>query len=92
MAQYNIGDKVVLKDDGQVYKVVDVRTEDRVIMYDLEQGDARASVKITVLPSHLEVPKAYRPQQPQVVIYNKKMDTLVDPPLYYKEGKGEFFK
>ena len=41
MAEYNIGDKVILKDDGQVYKVVGVRTEDRIVLFDLEQGDWR---------------------------------------------------
>ena len=72
MAEYNIGDKVILKDDGQVYKVVGIRTEDRVLLFDLEQGDERASVKLTVLRSQIEMPKAYRPQQPQTVIYKKK--------------------
>ena len=72
MAEYNIGDKVILKDDGQVYTVVGVRTEDRVLLFDLEKGDQRASVKLTVLRSQLEIPKAYRPQQPQTVIFKKR--------------------
>jgi chaperonin cofactor prefoldin len=71
MAEYNVNDKVVLKDDGQVYKVIGVRTEDRIVLFDLEQGDERTSRRITVLRSQLEVHKAYRPQQPQVVIYKK---------------------
>lgn len=71
MAEYNVGDKVILKDDGQVYTVVGVRTEDRVVLFDLEKGDERGKSKLTVLRSHLEVQKAYRPQQPQVVIYKK---------------------
>ena len=71
MAQYNVGDKVMLKDDGQTYKVVGVRTEDHIVLYDLEKGDERASVRFTVLPSQLEVQKIYRPQQPQIVIYKK---------------------
>ena len=79
MAQYNVGDKVILKDDGQIYTVVDVRTEDRILLYDLQQGDQRASVKRTVLPSHIEIQKAYRPQQPQIVIY-KKLD--INPNYY----------
>jgi hypothetical protein len=73
MAEYNVGDKVILKDDGQVYKVVGARTEDRIVLYDLEKGDERASVRITVLRSQLEVQKAYTPQQPQVVIYKKNI-------------------
>lgn len=60
MAEYNIGDNVILKDDGQIYKVVGARTEDR-----------RASHRLTVLRSQLEIKKVYRPQQPQIVIYNK---------------------
>ncbi len=43
MAEYNVGDKVVLKDDGQRYKVVGVRTEDHIVLFDLEKGDKRAS-------------------------------------------------
>ena len=72
MAEYNAGDKVILKDDGQVYKVVGVRTEDRIVLFDLEKGDERAFVKFTVLRSQLEVHKVYRPQQPQTVIYKKQ--------------------
>jgi hypothetical protein len=71
MAEYNVGDKVILKDDGQVYKVIGVRTEDRIVLFDLEKGDERASVKLTVLRSQIEVQKIYRPQQPQIVIYKK---------------------
>ena len=69
MAEYDVGDKVILKDDGQAYKVIGVRAEDHIVLFDLEKGDERASVKITVLRSQLEVQKAYRPQQPKVVIY-----------------------
>ncbi len=72
MAEYAVGDKVILKDDGQVYKVVGIRTEDRIVLFDLEKGDERASVKFTVLRSQIEVQKAYAPQQPRVVIYRKK--------------------
>jgi len=72
MAEYNVGDKVILKDDGQAYKVVGVRTEDRLVLFDLVQGDERATLKLTVLRSQIEVTKAYRPQQPQIVIYKKK--------------------
>ena len=72
MAEYNVGDKVILKDDGQVYKVVGVRTEDRILLFDLEQGDKRASRKIAVLRSQIEPQKAYRVQQPQIVIYKKR--------------------
>jgi len=71
MAEYNIGDKVILKDSGQLCKVVGVRTENRVVLYDLEQGDERASTKFTVLPSQLELQKAYAPKRPQVVIFKK---------------------
>ena len=71
MAEYDVGDKVILKDDGQVYRVVGIRTEDRIVLFDLEQGDERASKKMTVLRSQIEIQKAYRPQQPQTVIYKK---------------------
>jgi hypothetical protein len=74
MAEYNIGDKVILKDDGQVYQVIGVRTEDRIVLFDLAKGDERASVKLTVLKSQIEIPKAYRPQQPQTVVYKAKYD------------------
>jgi hypothetical protein len=73
MAEYNVGDKVILKDDGQAYKVVNIRTEERIVLFDLEQGDERASVKLTVLKSQIEIPKAYRPKQPQIVIYKKSL-------------------
>ncbi len=33
MAEYNVGDKVILKDDGQVYRVIGVRTEDLVLCF-----------------------------------------------------------
>ena len=72
MPEYNIGDKVILKDDGQAYKVVGVRTEDRIVFFDLEKGDERASLKITVLKSQIAVQKAYTPKIPQVVIYKSK--------------------
>jgi chaperonin cofactor prefoldin len=72
MAEHDVGDKVILKDDGQVYKVVGVRREDGVVLFDLEQGDERASRRLTVLKSQIEVQKAYTPKQPQIVIYKKK--------------------
>ena len=71
MAEYNVGDKVILKDDGQVCTVVGIRTEDHIVLYDLEKGDQRAFERFTVLRSQLEVQKAYTPKQPQVVIYKK---------------------
>jgi len=73
MAEYNIGDKVILKDDVQEYKVVGVRTEDHMVLFDLEQGDERASKRLTVLRSQIEVQKAYTPKKPQVVIYKKSI-------------------
>jgi len=72
MAEYDVGDRVVLKDDGQVYKVVGVRTEDHMVLYDLEQGDKRASVRFTVLRSQLQTQKSYTPKQPQIVIFKKR--------------------
>jgi hypothetical protein len=72
MAEYDVGDKVILKDDGQVYKVVGVRTEDHMVLYYLQQGDERASVKFTVLRSQLQVQKAYAPKQPRIVIFKKR--------------------
>jgi len=72
MAEYDVGDKVILKDDGQAYKVVGVRTEDHIVLYDIENGDERASVRFTVLRSQLEVQKAYTPKRPQIVIYKKR--------------------
>ncbi len=72
MAEYIVGDMVMLKDDGQLYTVVGIRTEDRVVLFDLEKGDERCKSKLTVLRSHIEVQKAYRPQQPQVVVYKSK--------------------
>ena len=73
MAEYNIGDKVILKDDGQSYKVNGIRIESRVVLFDLEKGDEHRSVKLTVLRSQLEVPKIYKLKQPQVVIYKKPL-------------------
>ncbi|MBF0489794.1 MAG: hypothetical protein HQL15_04145 [Candidatus Omnitrophica bacterium] len=71
MAEYNVGDKVMLKDDGQIYNVVGVRIEDRIVLYDLEKGDERASVRLTVLRSQLQIQKVYTPKEPQFVIYKK---------------------
>ena len=71
MAEYDVGDKVVLKDDGQVYKVIGVRREDHMVLYDLEQGDQRASARLTVLRSQIEVQKIFTPKYPQVVKYKK---------------------
>jgi hypothetical protein len=72
MAEYNVGDRVILKDDGQAYKVIGVRTEDRILLYDLEKGDERASVKLTVLPSQIEIQKVYKPKEPEIVVYKAK--------------------
>jgi len=72
MAEYNVGDKVVLKDDGQEYTVVGVRTEDRIVVFDLEKGDERAKTKLTVLRSQIEVQKLYKPKLPQTVVYKAK--------------------
>ncbi len=71
MAEYSVGDKVILKDDGQAYKVVGVRTEDHVVLYDLEKGDERASERFTVLRNQVEVQKTCTPKYPQVVVYKK---------------------
>ena len=76
MAEYNVGDKVILKDDGQSYTVVGVRTEDHTVLFDLEKGDQRGSVKLTVLRSQLEVQKVYSPKYPQTVIYKFKVAQL----------------
>ena len=73
MAEYNVGDRVILKDDGQEYKVVSVRTQDRVVLFDLEQGNERASKSLTVLRSQIQAQKAYTPKQPQVVVYKKNV-------------------
>ncbi len=73
MAEYDVGDTVILKDDGQAYRVVGVRTENRIVLFDLEKGDERASVKLTVLRSQIEVQKAYTPKHPQFIIYKKKI-------------------
>ena len=72
MAEYNVGDKVVLKDDGQFYTVVGVRNEDRVLLFDLEKGDRNKTVKLTVLRSQIEVQKIYAPKYPQTIVYKKK--------------------
>jgi len=72
MAEYNAGDKVILKDDGQEYTVVGVRTEDHMVLFDLQQGDERASKTLTVLKSQIEVQKAYTPKRPRTVIYKKE--------------------
>ncbi|MBF0511579.1 MAG: hypothetical protein HQL13_04530 [Candidatus Omnitrophica bacterium] len=71
MAQYNVGDSVVLKDDGQSYKVVGVRIEGHVVLYDLEKGAQDRLVKLTVLPSQLEVQKICTPKFPQFVVYKR---------------------
>jgi len=72
MAEYNIGDKVILKDDGQEYKVVGVRTEDHTVLFDLEKGNERGSVRLTVLRSQVEVQKVCTPKIPQFVVYKAK--------------------
>lgn len=72
MPEYNVGDKVILKDDGQAYTVVDVRRENHMLLFDIQKGDERASVKLTVLRSQIETQKAYTPKFPQFVIYKKK--------------------
>lgn len=71
MAEYNVGDKVMLKDDGQLYTVVGVRTEDHMLFFDLEKGNERGLVKLTVLRSQLEVQKIYTPKLLQTVVYKK---------------------
>ena len=75
MAEYNVGDKVTLKDDGQLYTVVGVRTEDRVMLFDLEKGNERGLSKLTVLRSQIEVQKIYAPKRPQVVVYKKSSES-----------------
>ena len=72
MAEFNVGDKVILKDDGQFYRIVGVRIEDHVVLYDLEKGDQNKSVKLTVMRSQLAIQKAYTPQYPQTIVYNTK--------------------
>ncbi|MDE2027908.1 MAG: hypothetical protein KGK03_09325 [Candidatus Omnitrophica bacterium] len=72
MAEYNVGDKVILKDDGQVYKVVGVRIENRVVLYDLQKGNEKGSVKLTVLRSEIEVEKIFTPKYPQTVVFKAK--------------------
>ena len=71
MAEYNLGDKVILKDDGQAYIVVGVRNEDHVILFDIAKGDDRASMKLTVLRNQLEVQKICTPKHLQTLIYKK---------------------
>lgn len=71
MAEYNVGDKVVLKDDGQLYNVVGVRIEDKVVLFDLEKGNEQVSVKLTVLRSQIEEQKIYKIKHPQFVIYKR---------------------
>lgn len=71
MPEYNVGDKVILKDDGQAYTVVNVRRENHMLLFDLQKGDERASAKLTVLRSQIETQKAYTPKHPQFVIYKK---------------------
>ena len=72
MAEYNVGDKVVLKDDGQLYTVVGVRTEDRIVVFDLEKGNEKVKSKLTVLRSQIEAQKVYKQKFPQTVIYKAK--------------------
>jgi len=76
MAQHNIGDKVMLKDDGQLYTVVGVRTEDHTVLYDLEKGNEKLKAKLTVLRSHIEVQKAYTPKLLQTIIYKASPSRL----------------
>ena len=71
MAEYHVGDKVTLKDDGLSYEILGVRTEDRVILYDLRKDSQYGSIKLTVLSSQIEVPKIYKQKYPQVVVYKK---------------------
>ena len=71
MPEYSVGDTVILKDDAQSYKVVGVRIEDYVVLFDLEKGDERASARLTVLRSQIEVQKTCTPKHPQFVIYKK---------------------
>lgn len=69
MAEYTVGDKVILKDDGQEYTVVGVRLEDRVVLFDIQKVDERGLMKLTVLRSQIAIQKICTPKQPQVVIY-----------------------
>lgn len=71
MNDYIVGDKVVLKDDGQVYTVVAVRRENHLVLFDLQKGDERAMAKITVMRSQIDPQKAYSLKEPQYVIYKK---------------------
>ena len=71
MAEYDVGDKVILKDDGQTYTVVGVRREDHLVLFDLEKGNERASLKLTVLRSQIQEQKTCTPKSPQFVIYKK---------------------
>ena len=71
MAEHSVGDKVVLKDDGQVYRVVGVRTENRVVLFDLEKGNEKGIAKLTVLRSQIEVQKSHTPKYPQTLVYKR---------------------
>ena len=71
MAEYTVGDKVTLKDDGQLYTVVGVRTEDHVVVFDIEKGNQDLKTKLTVLHSQIEVQKVYAPKYPKVVVYKR---------------------
>jgi hypothetical protein len=73
MAEYAVGDRVVLKDDGQMYTVVGVRTEDRMVLFDLEKGTDTLKTKLTVLRSQIEKQKLYAPKEPKVVVYKKML-------------------
>ena len=71
MAEYTVGEKVTLKDDGQLYTVVGVRTEDHVVVFDIEKGNQDLKTKLTVLRSQIEVQKVYAPKYPKVVVYKR---------------------
>jgi hypothetical protein len=72
MPEYNVGDKVVLKDDGQSYTVVGIRTEDRIVLFDLEKGNEKVKTRLTVLRSQIDIQKLYAPKYPQVVVFKTK--------------------
>lgn len=72
MPEYSIGDKVILKDDGQLYTVMGVRKEEGVVLFDLEKGHDQSKIKVTVLRSQIQVQKAYSLQYPQTVVYSKR--------------------
>ena len=71
MAEYTVGDKITLKDDGQLYTVVGVRTEDRVTVFYIEKGNQDLKTQLTVLRSQIEVQKVYAPKYPKVVVYKR---------------------